>query len=90
MVRGRKDELGEALRLIVGRNVREARTQAGYSQRELCALVGMSQAYLSQVESGTWNIAIDNIARIAIACNVPAYRLLHPTFGRRKTRTKID
>ena len=86
MGRGKRlDETGfevNALRMSVGKNVRAARELADLSQRDLCALTGISQSYLSQVENGTWNIGLDNIARIARAVGVAPYLLLHPSFAR--------
>jgi transcriptional regulator with XRE-family HTH domain len=69
-----------ALRLVVARNVKSARARAGLSQRELCALTKISQSYLSQVETGSWNMGIDNIAKIARALGVLPHDLLNPRF----------
>jgi transcriptional regulator with XRE-family HTH domain len=71
-----------ALRMSVGKNVKAARELADLSQRDLCAKTGVSQSYLSQVEKGTWNIGLDNIARIAGAVGIAPYLLLHPSFAR--------
>src|ERR1700758_5655906 len=71
-----------ALRMLVGRNVKAARELADLSQRDLCAQTGISQSYLSQVEQGTWNVGLDNIERIARAVGIAPYLLLHPSFAR--------
>ena len=71
-----------ALRMSVGKNVKAARELADLSQRDLCAKTGISQSYLSQVERGTWNIGLDNIARIARAVGIAPHLLLHPSFAR--------
>jgi transcriptional regulator with XRE-family HTH domain len=71
-----------ALRMSVGKNVKSARELADLSQRDLCAKTGISQSYLSQVERGTWNIGLDNIARIARAVGIAPHLLLHPSFAR--------
>jgi transcriptional regulator with XRE-family HTH domain len=79
------DEAGSevnALRMSVGKNVKAARELADLSQRDLCAKIGISQSYLSQVENGTWNIGLDNIERIARAVGIAPYLLLHPSFAR--------
>src|ERR1700742_4002595 len=70
-----------ALRMSVGKNIKAARELADLSQRDLCAKTGISQSYLSQVEKGTWNIGLDNIARIAGAVGIAPYLLLHPSFA---------
>jgi transcriptional regulator with XRE-family HTH domain len=81
----RQDETGSevnALRMSVGKNVKAARELADLSQRDLCAKTCISQAYLSQVENGTWNIGPNNIERIVRAVGVAPYVLLHPSFAR--------
>ena len=83
MGRGKLTEAGTALRLTVGNNVKIARERAGLSQRELCRITGISQPYLSQVENGTWNMALDNIANISAALGLAAHELLDPHFSSR-------
>jgi ribosome-binding protein aMBF1 (putative translation factor) len=57
------NEVETNIRQLVGNNVKAAREYAGLSQRELAEKAGIGQAYLSQCESGRWNIGIDNCAR---------------------------
>jgi transcriptional regulator with XRE-family HTH domain len=79
MTRGTNEaELG--IRQTVGKNVKAAREYAGLSQRELCERASIGQAYLSQCESGKWNIGVDNIARIARATGFRPQDLLDPNF----------
>jgi transcriptional regulator with XRE-family HTH domain len=81
MGRGKFPEKKEThLRLTVGNNVKLSRENAGLSQRDLCELTNISQSYLSQVESGRWNLGIDNIAKIASAVGVEPHHLLDPDF----------
>jgi transcriptional regulator with XRE-family HTH domain len=68
--------------MSVGKNIKAARELAVLSQRDLCAKTGISQSYLSQVEKGTWNIGLDNIARIAGAVGIAPHILLHPSFAK--------
>jgi transcriptional regulator with XRE-family HTH domain len=68
------------LRQIIGQNVKAAREHAGFSQRELSERANIAQSYLSQLESGKWNIGADNIERIAKAMGFFPYDLLHPDF----------
>ena len=58
-----------ALINLVGGRVRQARTDAGYSRRELSELSGLSQRYLVQLENGEGNISIGLLKRIALAFN---------------------
>jgi transcriptional regulator with XRE-family HTH domain len=79
------------IRQLVGQNVKAAREHAGLSQRELCDLAAVGQAYLSQCEAGKWNIGVDNIERIARATGFSAHHLLDPdfepaAFSRRRSR----
>jgi antitoxin VapB len=67
---GHRTETDQALLKRIAINVREARTNARLSQRDLCKLCGMSQAYVSQVEAGNWNIGILNLSRIARVCGI--------------------
>lgn len=62
----------------VGENVRAAREAAGLSQYDICRSLGMSQAYISLVESGVRNIGILNLSRIAGICGVDPADLLKP------------
>jgi transcriptional regulator with XRE-family HTH domain len=80
MGRGKYKGTESALRLTLGNNVKSAREYAGLSQRDLCALTNISQPYLSQVESGRWNIGIDNITKISNAVGVAPHDLLNPAF----------
>lgn len=79
------------IRQIVGQNVKAAREHAGLSQRELCEKTNIGQAYLSQCESGKWNIGVANVYRIAVATGFQAHDLLNPdfepaSFSRTRTR----
>jgi transcriptional regulator with XRE-family HTH domain len=80
MASGKNEKADESIRRTVGNNVRAAREHAGLSQRELCDRAQLGQAYLSQCESGKWNIGVDNIARIACATGFLPHHLLNPDF----------
>lgn len=64
-----KDD-GGAVRRAFGARVRELRTERGISQEALALLAGISPRYLSDVELGKRNIALENIAALAIALGV--------------------
>jgi transcriptional regulator with XRE-family HTH domain len=80
MTRGKNKAIEGGIRKIVGQNVKAAREHAGLSQRELSDRANIGQAYLSQCESGKWNIGVDNIDRIARATGFAAHDLLNPGF----------
>ena len=50
---------------VVGANVRRLRLEAGLSQEEFCAQVGMSRSYLSNLENGQRNPTVELLAYMA-------------------------
>jgi len=66
----------KATRRILARNVRRLRTERGLSQEELAQEVGLRQAQISEIESGSNNITIDNLHRLAVALGVRACDLI--------------
>jgi transcriptional regulator with XRE-family HTH domain len=63
-------ELTRMARQTFGRNMRDRRKALDLSQEKLGELAGLEQSYISNVEAGTRNVSIDNIARIAHALKV--------------------
>jgi transcriptional regulator with XRE-family HTH domain len=61
---------GRAVRLLVGRNVRELRRLRGFSQERLAELVGNSSKHIGLIEQGGTNVGLDLLARIAAALSV--------------------
>lgn len=55
---------------LVGRRVKQLRTQLGVSQEELADLAGLDRTYITSVECGRRNISIVNIEKLATALNV--------------------
>jgi transcriptional regulator with XRE-family HTH domain len=68
-------ELTRLARQTFGRNMRDRRKALGLSQEKLGELANLEQSYISNVEAGTRNVSIDNIARIAHALNVDTSNL---------------
>lgn len=58
------------LRQILARNIRHLRQERGMTQEDLSFETGISRTYLSDVELGKRNVAVDNIERIARALRV--------------------
>ena len=54
----------------LGLHIREARTSKGVSQRKLALITGTSRSYLWRIESGTADVGIDVLCRIARALDV--------------------
>ena len=55
------------LRVVVGRNIRSRRIELEMTQTELAVKIPVSQAYLSQIESGVRSVDVDLLAPIAEA-----------------------
>lgn len=52
-------------RIAVARQIKKIRTQSGYTQKDLAEKLGVIQQYVSKVESGSENVTIDTLKRIA-------------------------
>ncbi|WP_261404976.1 helix-turn-helix domain-containing protein [Chenggangzhangella methanolivorans] len=51
----------------------------GLEPGEACLAAGFHRVYVSRLESGKWNVSLDNVERIASALGVdPIELLLHP------------
>lgn len=59
-----------------GNQVRELRSQAGWTQQRLAELTGLTRAYLVSVEGGKQNVSLDVVVRIANALGTTPERLL--------------
>jgi transcriptional regulator with XRE-family HTH domain len=62
--------------VILGRNVRRLREEAGLSQEQLAFDAGMKRSYLSDLERGVRNPTVRALGRVAAALNVPPSDLL--------------
>jgi transcriptional regulator with XRE-family HTH domain len=65
-------------REIFGQNFRNARARIGLSQRDVHRLTGVAQSHISEIETGTSNISIDTIVKLATVVNQPLWRLFRP------------
>ncbi|UCV03286.1 helix-turn-helix domain-containing protein [Dechloromonas denitrificans] len=66
------------LRQTLGENLRRLRAQRDWSQEDLAFECQLHRTFVAHVERGKRNISLDNIAKLARALGVPAYRLLVP------------
>ena len=56
--------------VVMGRNVRRLREQAGLSQEQLAFDAGMKRSYLSDLERGVRNPTVRALERLALALRV--------------------
>lgn len=66
-------------RAIFGANFRKARRAKKLSQRDVTALTGFAQSFISEVETGKSSIGIDNMATLAKLVDVPLWQLMKPS-----------
>jgi y4mF family transcriptional regulator len=59
-----------------GSQVRQLRSQAGWTQQRLADLTGLTRAYIVSVEGGKQNVSLDVVVRVANALGVTPERLL--------------
>ena len=66
--------LSEEVRVVFGKNCRDARLKKGLSQQEVAAATGIAQPRLAQIELGKINVTLETMMRIA---RVVDHDLLH-------------
>ena len=57
-------------KMRVGLRAKELRAELGVSQEALANSIGMSRTYYAEVETGSRNVSIENIDRIACGLGV--------------------
>ena len=73
----------DALLSALARRIRKARTEAGWTLKDLAARSGLSQRFLVQLEGGRANISVRNLAALAAAFgSTPAALLAEPAAER--------
>lgn len=65
----------------IARNLRNLRLERGLPQDQLAANAGISQTFLSQVESGKRNVSVDTLECLANVLNVDIVDILSPFQG---------
>ncbi len=73
------------VKVLFGERVREFRLRLGISQEELADRAQLDRTYVSSLERGHRNVALENICRLAVALEVDPGSLLSglPSPGRR-------
>lgn len=62
-------------RALLATNVKQMRSEKGITQKELAALAGIHETYVSRVERGEINASADIIQKLADTLSVPVARL---------------
>lgn len=65
-----------AERTLFGRRLRSERHASGLTLEDVAELADMNWSYIAQVERGTRNVSIDNMAALAQAVGCPLATLL--------------
>lgn len=65
-----------ALRATLGRNVRIARLRRKWSQERLAEATGLTQVYISRLESGKVAASLDTIEKLASGLDCEPHSLL--------------
>lgn len=65
----------------IGKKIREARKNAGFSQEGFAYEVGIARTYMGRVERGEQNISIQNLINIAITLKMEVGALIPPISG---------
>lgn len=60
----------------IGNNIRSFRKQQNLSQIDLAVMVGIDQAYLSEIENGRTNTSINLLYAIADALNIDLSQII--------------
>lgn len=68
------DKPDELLRAF-GEAVRKRRKELGISQEELAFRAGLNRSYIADIERGTRNVALTNIAKLAKALGLEIHEL---------------
>src|SRR5258707_11214087 len=69
---------GEAMKILLGKNLRLARLKAGLTQQELAAKANIRQAHVSQIEGGKLNPMLMTMVALAEAVGKDLRTLLRP------------
>ncbi len=68
----------QPLRAILARNIRQARTQRDWSQEYLAERSGLTQVFVSRLETAKAAATVDTLEKLARAFGEPADALLRP------------
>jgi transcriptional regulator with XRE-family HTH domain len=63
------------LSTVIAANIRRSRTARNITQKEIAALTGLTQGYISRVERGKRSLSVDKLQRFSQALDVPIHEL---------------
>ena len=66
----------ETILIKFGLRIRQLRLEKGWSQQNLARKTGLHRTYISGIERGERNIALENIEKLAHAFDLPISELL--------------
>lgn len=66
------------LRQTLANNLVALRAARGWSQEDLAHIAGVHRTFITQVETQTRNLTLNNLEKLAVALSVPAFELLRP------------
>jgi transcriptional regulator with XRE-family HTH domain len=55
--------------VMVAKQLRNARQQSGLTQMELAKIIGVTRQVITRIESGTQNVTLETLEKIATALN---------------------
>jgi transcriptional regulator with XRE-family HTH domain len=68
----------------LGERIKELRMERGWSQFEFSERVGIDRSYLSEIETGTIEVCLRNLAAIAQGLDLEPWQLLKLDYVKRK------
>lgn len=74
---------------ILGKRIRNYRTNAGLSQEKLAEFATCHHTYIGQIERGEKNATIESVEKIALALSVPLSRLFENLGGEENEERNI-
>jgi transcriptional regulator with XRE-family HTH domain len=60
----------------VGRAIRHARKEQGYTQEAFALAAGLDRSYMGAIERGEYNLTLDTLLKVSTALGVRASELL--------------
>jgi transcriptional regulator with XRE-family HTH domain len=79
-----------AVRLRIGRRIKEIRLLQGLTQETLAGLLGRDQKDVSSLERGTVNMTIESLAGVAAVLSIDIADLIQPTAPSGKRRGALS
>ena len=80
----------ESLSKIVGANIKYYRFQKKLSQETLSESLDLSMKYISDVESGKYNLSLSSLEKLGKLLGVAPYKFLMPNPKAKKLPSRVD